>query len=367
MLNLPRVSFESFRFAEPLYLWLLIIPAVLFAVWIWRFVRRRGDLKRLRARRALPVRERLGAVGDLAFWAALLLAASLCIVALARPQALVSTVRKASADVVVLQDASASMYVSDVKPDRWRRSVQFLRTFAETLSWQGDRVALALFAQLAAPQVRLTKDPNALFFFIDHLGEHSPFRLENATTWDTNIEEGIRWGLRLVEKDEEVFGKNGNPKAFLVISDGQAWSGTVANALQSARAMKIPVHVVGIGTSTGGMIPEPARPDGTRPPPVIRSVLDRASLVQLAVAGGGEYFEIGDEPDRIVAFRIVERLRRRADVVKDVESFDELYGRVLMAAAVVLVIGTAFLRKRTELAWQAAGALAVVLLLASLV
>ena len=367
MLNLPRVSFESFRFAEPLYLWLLIIPAVLFAVWIWRFVRRRGDLKRLRARRALPVRERLGAVGDLAFWAALLLAASLCIVALARPQALVSTVRKASADVVILQDASASMYVSDVRPDRWRRSVQFLRTFAETLSWQGDRVALALFAQLAAPQVRLTKDPNALFFFIDHLGEHSPFRLENATTWDTNIEEGIRWGLRLVEKDEEVFGKNGNPKAFLVISDGQAWSGTVANALQSARAMKIPVHVVGIGTSTGGMIPEPARPDGTRPPPVIRSVLDRASLVQLAVAGGGEYFEIGDEPDRIVAFRIVERLRRRADVVKDVESFDELYGRVLMAAAVVLVIGTAFLRKRTELAWQAAGALAVVLLLASLV
>jgi hypothetical protein len=67
MFNLPRISFESFRFAEPLYLWLLIIPAVLFAVWIWRFVRRRGDLKRLRSRRALPVRERLGAVGDLAF------------------------------------------------------------------------------------------------------------------------------------------------------------------------------------------------------------------------------------------------------------------------------------------------------------
>jgi len=367
MLNLPRVSFESFRFAEPLYLWLLIVPAVLFAVWIWRFVRRRGDLKRLRARRALPVRERLGAVGDLAFWAAVLVAASLCIVALARPQALVSTVRKASADVVILQDASASMYVSDVRPDRWRRSVQFLRTFAETLSWQGDRVALALFAQLAAPQVRLTKDPNALFFFIDHLGEHSPFRLENTTTWDTNIEEGIRWGLRLVEKDEEVFGKNGNPKAFLVISDGQSWSGTVANAIQNARAMKIPVHVVGIGTSTGGMIPEPARPDGTRPPPVVRSVLDRASLVQLAVAGGGEYFEIGDEPDRIVAFRIVDRLRRRSDVVKEVESFDELYGRFLLAAAGVLVAGTAFLRKRTELAWQAAGAVAVVLLLASLV
>ena len=89
--------------------------------------------------------------------------------------------------------------------------------------------------------------------------------------------------------------------------------------------------------------------------------------MQLAVAGGGEYFEIGDEPDRIVAFRIVDRLRRRADVVKEVESFDELYGRFLLAAAGALVIGTAFLRKRTELGWQAAGAVAVVLLLASLV
>lgn len=363
---LPRIALESFRFADPLYLWLLVVPAALLLLWTWRVVRRRGDLKRLRARRRIPVRERLGAVGDLAFWCAVLVAASLCIVALARPQALVSTVRKASADVVILQDASASMYVSDVRPDRWRRSVQFLRTFAETLSWQGDRVALALFAQLAAPQVRLTKDPNALFFFIDHLGDHSPFRLENATTWDTNIEEGIRWGLRLVEKDEEVFGRNGNPKAFLVISDGQAWSGTVATAVQAARERKIPVHVVGIGTSTGGMIPEPARADGTRPPPVVRSVLDRNSLVQLAVAGGGEYFEVGDEPDRIVAFRIVDRLRRRADVVKEVESFDELYPRFLMAAAIVLVAGTAFLRKRTELAWQAGVAAAVVALLASL-
>jgi hypothetical protein len=100
---------------------------------------------------------------------------------------------------------------------------------------------------------------------------------------------------------------------------------------------------------------------------VIRSVLDRASLVQIAVAGGGEYFEIGDEPDRIVAFRIVDRLRRSATVVKELESFDELYSRFLMAAAAVLIVGTAFLRKRTELTWQVVGAIAVVLLLGSLV
>jgi Ca-activated chloride channel family protein len=356
MWTIPTLDLSTLRFGEPAYLWLLALSGALLAVWVWRVVRRRGDVRRMRHGRVVPLRERFSLFGDLAFWLCALLAASLVMVALARPQALTSRVKRGSTDVVILQDASASMYVNDVQPDRWRRSVQFLRAFAESLSWQGDRVALALFAQLAAPQVRLTKDPNSLFFFIDHLGEHSPFPLENAPTWDTNIEEGLRWGLRLVEKDEELFGKSGNPKAFLVISDGQSWTGKVAESLQAARQRKIPVHVVGIGTSVGGMIPEPRSADGTRPPPVVRSSLDRNSLVQIAVAGGGEYFEIGDEPDRVVAFRIVDRLRQQSPPQEAVETVEELYKRFLIAAAVVLCAGGLLVRKPVELVWHAAGA-----------
>ena len=362
---IPRVDVESLRFESPVLLWLLAVPAALAAVWVWRLVRRRADVHRLRGARVLPVRERYSVAGDLTFWLAVLVAAGLCVVAVAKPQARVSAVRRASADIVILQDASASMHVTDVRPDRWRRSVLFMRTFAESLSWRGDRVALALFAQLAAPQVRLTKDPNSLFFFLDHLGDRSPFRLENITTWDTNVEEGIRWGLNLIEKDEQLFGKSGNPKAFVVISDGQAWSGNVATALLTARERDIPVFVVGIGTTVGGMIPEPVGADGTRPLPTIRSILDRKSLIQLAVAGGGEYFEIGEEPDRTIAFRIVDRLRQRSANAQQVETFEDLYPRVLLAAAIVLCAGTLFLRKRTELVWQVAGALAFVFLIAS--
>jgi Ca-activated chloride channel homolog len=354
------------QFAQPIVLWLLVLPGALLLLWAWRLSRRRADIRRLRAQRTMPVRERFARLGDLAFWLCGIAASALAIVALAGPQARVSSIRRASVDIVILQDASASMYVSDLRPDRWRRSVVFLRNFAEALSWQGDRVALALFAQQAAPQVRLTKDPNALFFFIDHLGERSPFRLESAPTWDTNIEEGIRWGIRLVEKDREIFGESGNPKAFLVISDGQSWSGTVATALQSAKERGIPVYVVGIGTTVGGMIPEPMAADGTRPPPVVHSVLDRKSLLAIAVAGGGEYFEIGDEPDRVVAFRIIERLRRRAETSEPVETFEALYPRVLMAAAVVLGIATLGLRRPTELMWQAVAAIGTIGLLATL-
>ncbi len=232
--------------------------------------------------------------------------------------------------------------------------------------WRGDRVALALFAHLASPQVRLTKDPNALFFFLDHLGDRSPFRLEDNPTWDTNIEEGLRWGLRLVEKDEQLFGRSRNPKAFVVITDGQSWSGSVRNALLQARASNIPVYVVGIGTTAGGIIPQPTNTDVTQVVQ-IRSVLDRASLLQIAVAGGGEYFEIGPEPDRDLAFRIIDRLQRRSSQRQQVETFEELYWRALLVAGVVLCVGVLLLRTRTELAWSAAAAGGVLLFLGSLV
>ena len=343
----------------------LRVPVALAWLWWWGVVGGRADARRLAAARVLPVRERYNFAGDLTFWLAALVASALLIVAIAKPQARIALSRRASADIVILQDASASMYVADVRPDRWRRSVAFLRTFAEALSWRGDRVALALFAQLAAPQVRLTRDPNSLFFFLDHLGDHSPFALENLTTWDTNIEEGIRWGLNLIEKDQDLFGKSGNPKAFLVVSDGQSWTGDVARALQTAKDRKVPVFVVGVGTAVGGMIPEPLALDGSRPPPRIRSTLDRRSLLQIAVAGGGEYFEIGEESDRTIAFRIVDRLRARAANAEPVETFEDLYKQALMAAALVLCLGVLVVRKRTELAWQAAGAMCVVLLLAS--
>ena len=323
-------------------------------------------MRRYLRARVLPLRERYTALGDLAFWLCLLLAACLVIVALARPQARISVVRKAGADFVILQDGSSSMHVSDVPPDRWRRSVRFLKAFAEALSWRGDRVALALFAHLAAPQVRLTKDPNALFFFLDHLGERSPFRLEDIGTWDTNIEEGIYWGLRLVEKDEELFGKSKNPKGFVVITDGQAWSGNVAIALKAARQRNIPVNVVGVGTPLGAMIPEPMGADGLTPPATIRATLDRDSLRQIATAGDGEYFEIGREPDRDVAFRIIESVRRRAKAVDESqaeESREDLYWQFLFIAALVLCVGTLLLKERAELWWQAAGAATALLIL----
>ena len=364
---LTGIDFSSFGFGEPLYLWLLVAPAILLSLWTWHVLRRRRDARRYVRERVLPARERYAVMGDLAFWFCLIIAVSFCIVALARPQARVTVVRTGGADFVILQDGSASMYVTDVPPDRWQRSIQFVRTFAETLSWKDDRVALALFAYRAAPQVRLTRDPNALFFFLEHLGEQSPFRLEDDPTWGTNIEEGVRWGLNLVETNEELFGKTNNPKAFVVISDGQAWSGEVQRALADAVARDVTVYVVGVGTTAGAFIPEVQGPDAPVNDIRIRAVLDRDSLRTIARAGGGEYFEIGRQPDWEVAARIISSVRKRGAASQETETSEELYWQFLFAAAVVLCLGTLVVRQKTELWWQAAGVLVAVGILASVI
>ena len=355
---LTGIDLNSVRFAEPLYLWLLILPAALSVVWGWQLSRRRRDARRFRQHRRLPVRERFPIFGGLAFWLCVIFATGLTTLALARPTAAVSLVRTAGVDLVILQDGSASMRTQDVAGDRWRRSMRFLRVLGESLAWKDDRIAMALFAHIAAPQVRLTRDPNTYFFFLDHLDQVSPFRLEDDTTWDTNIELGIAWGMRLIEKDTELYGKSPNAKAFVLVTDGQAWSGEVARALKIARTNDVPVFVVGVGTTVGGLIPDvPRKPNDTSPvEPPVHSSLDRASLATIANAGGGEYLEIDREGDREISNRIIDAARRRAGSRGLQLESEELYWRCLAAAAVLMFLGLLFLQERVELWLQAAGA-----------
>jgi Ca-activated chloride channel family protein len=351
------INFETLRFLAPQYLWLLIVPGVLLAGWVWQLTARRRDARRYRQHRRLPVRERFPVFGSLVFWLCLILASGAVVIALARPTATSSLVRTAGIDLVVLQDGSASMRTEDVSGNRWKRSMRFLRVLGESLAWRDDRMAMALFAHIAAPQVRLTKDPNTYFFFLDHLANESPFRMEDDTTWDTNIELGIAWGMRLIEKDTEIYGKSPNAKAFVLVTDGQAWSGEVARALKIARTNDVPVYVVGVGTTLGGFIPEPPRkPNDTTPrEPPIRASLDRAGLTMIANAGGGEYMELDREGDREIANKIIDATRKRAGSRGVEASNEELYWRFLLAAAALVIAGLLFLQERAELWLQAAG------------
>ncbi len=362
------IDFESLRFGEPLYLWLLVVPAVLLVLWCWHVVRRRVDARNYRRARLVPVAERFSPVGELAFWLALIAALSCTILALSRPQGVTAIVRSPGVDVVLLMDGSTSMRVRDMGTDRWQRAMEWVRTFTKTLSWTGDRMALATFADIAVPQIRLTRDPNTILFFLDHLDDEPTFRLENETSWNTNVEDAIYWGVKLVDTDLEMYGPSKNARTFVVVSDGQVWSGNVERAIKAAGGRSIAVDVIGVGTSNGGVIPLPRDEKGVvlagfDP---IRSTIDRTSLREIARAGNGEYFEIGTAPDEQIAARIIQNAARRSANNQMDESLDELYWYLLAAAAGFVAVGVLFVKQKLQLGFGLAAALLLLILVSGL-
>src|SRR5204862_7807726 len=110
-------------------------------------VRRVVDVRRLRADRVAPVRQRWSLAGDLPLWLCVVLACAALTLALARPRGVTAGFARADLDVVVLQDGSASMSVQDMPGGtRWARSIQFLRRLGDALRWDGDRLAMTVFA-----------------------------------------------------------------------------------------------------------------------------------------------------------------------------------------------------------------------------
>jgi hypothetical protein len=296
----------------------------------------------------VPWRERHGVLGGLPAWLCLVAAAACLLGAVARPRGTATALGRAGVDIVVLADASASMHVKDMAGGRWARSMAFVRRLGDALSWQDDRVALAAFAHIATPQIRLTRDPNTVFFFLDHLGARPPFRLEDDTTWNTDLEQAVAWGLRILEKDEELHGVSSNARVFLMLSDGEAWSGQVAKSIDRARDARVPIFVVGVGTLAGDWLPEIPQPPGEPPVPQAISRLNRASLMRIADSAGGQYFELDRDADQDIANAIVDAGRRLAPPKPAEPTVIEYYPRLLLAAVVLAGVSLLFARGRTE-------------------
>lgn len=357
------MNMENLSFVEPAYLKLLLIPAFLFVLWLWRLRARRASVNKCLRERTVPVSEKYLFAGKLVFWFFLISALGFSVVALSRPRSIITVSGDTSVDLVFIFDGSASMRVRDLKPDRWQRSMAWLRTMVETASWKGDRFALALFASKAHPYIRLTDDPNVVLFFIDHLKLESPLQLSDPKTWDTNIAEGVYWGVKILVRDQQLYGPSKNPQAFVLVSDGQAWSGSMEEIFKIIKRVA-PVYVVGVGTTAGGVIPEERRSTqesfiqgqdgegnpiyGVRtvpPPPPVHASIDRNSLRKIASTTGGQYFELGTAGDDQIALSIINSVKKRSLSSDKEEIFEELYWWFILAAAVSVTIGMFYLYK----------------------
>ena len=151
-----------------------------------------------------------------------------------------------NADVVLVLDASNSMRVRDVPPDRleWEK-----RTARELLArLEGARVGMAIFAGRGYAVAPLTTDFSALQLYLDGL---SP---DVVTQGGSSLSDAITqsMGLLMEARGEMPSG------TLVVMTDGDALEerDDVLRAAAVARRAGVPVSTVGIGTPRGGEIPD---------------------------------------------------------------------------------------------------------------
>ena len=136
-----------FRFAQPEYLYLLLIVPLLVILFVWNTVRRKRKLQSFGDPELLAqYMPNVSLVRPQFKFYLQIVALILLIVALARPQFGVKeqTLKRQGMEVMIALDVSNSMLAQDVAPSRLERSKQLLSKIIDGMT--EDKVGLVVFA-----------------------------------------------------------------------------------------------------------------------------------------------------------------------------------------------------------------------------
>jgi Ca-activated chloride channel family protein len=266
---------------QPAWLWLIAVPWLL----AWRM------------RDAAPARLRRFADPHLIAWLIhspnrstvkgwkryrTALAASLTILALGGP---ILTTRDADVlpvrqvDVALIVDISPSMTVTDVPPDRLARAKLELQAWLPSLT--GTRIGLIAYSGNAYTLLPLTADRAALAEYIDALDSRLTRRQ------GSNLVQALQQARQLLTDTPR------GARAIILVSDGATPDAAeVARSAGLLRSAQIPVFAFGVGTMTGGPVPDGHGSFLSRDGQTLRASLDENGLERLADVTRGRYAEL---------------------------------------------------------------------------
>jgi Ca-activated chloride channel family protein len=260
-------------FTSPLALLaLLLIPLGIAALW-WREKRPRRDVVRFPAASTLQA-----LVAGEPRWpryvppALLALAVLALTLSFARPERTVKVADR-QASVMLVTDASGSMAATDVEPSRLEAVRAAAKQFLNKVP--GDlRVGAMAFAQTPLATTRPTTDRSAVRDLIDN----------TIANGGTGTGDALEVAINAVRprgaKDKD------KPAAIVLLSDGRTTSGrNPAIVAQRAKALRVPVYTVSLGTSSG-TVPGNGAPFPVPPDP--------ETMKRVAQVSGGKFYNVTD-------------------------------------------------------------------------
>ncbi len=235
---------QLFRFANPEYLYLLLLLPVIIALWIINEYRKKRALRRLGdyilVKKLLPDLSRVRPAFKFILQ---LIAVSLAIIMIARPQfgSKIEEVKKQGVEVIIALDVSNSMLAEDIQPNRLERAKQAISRLVDRLV--NDKIGLIVFAGDAYTQIPVTNDYISAKMFL------STINPDLVPKQGTAIGAAIDLGMRSFSPG------TGKSKVMIIITDGENHENDPVAKSKEASAQGIIIHTIGIGSTEGVPIP----------------------------------------------------------------------------------------------------------------
>ena len=273
---------QLFRFANPQYLYLLLILPVMLVIFLLNNLRRKRLIRKIGTpalvSKLIP---EMSGNRPLIKFLIMMLAVSSAVIMLARPQygSKLEEVKKQGVEVIIALDVSNSMLAEDIQPNRLVRAKQAISRLVDNLS--NDRIGLIVFACDAYTQVPVTTDYVSAKMFL------STITPDMVAKQGTAIGAAIELGIRSFSPGE------GKSRAMIIITDGENHEKDPLSSAEEAAKAGIIIHTIGIGSPEGVPIPisSGGRKDYLKDTEgnTVITKLDEETLKNIALRTGGSY------------------------------------------------------------------------------
>lgn len=328
-----------FRFACPIYLYLLTLIPVLTAIYLFvqfrmkKQIRQFGDAELMKSLMpdVSPLRRHVK------FGLLMFALAMLCFV-LARPQygTRNEEVKRSGIEVAIAVDVSNSMLCADVSPNRLDKSKMIVSKLVE--QFDQDKVGLVAFAGSAITLLPMTSDYVSAKMFLDQLNPAT------VAMQGTNMAEAIARAAAGFSQKAAV------GKALILITDAEDNEPGAVEAAKQARDAGIQIFVLSVGTAQGGPIPMGGgefKKDLAGN--VVTTKLNEQIGQEIAKAGGGMYIHV-DQTDMAQSLlgKEIEKMQK-ADISASMYSaYDEQFVAVSLLVLLALVAELCIMERKNH-------------------
>ena len=314
------------NFEYPALLWLLIVPLLLVALYVYRELA--GRRPHLRVSTAAPwLQGGFSPLGVIRHLPMALRTAALCliIVALARPRSSTEVEKRDSEgiDIVLAMDVSTSMLARDFTPDRLSAAKDIAIEFIAQRP--SDRMGIVVFAGESYTQCPLTTDRATL---INLMKEVQTDLIEDGTAIGNGLATAV---ARMMDSDAPS-------RVVILLTDGVNNSGEVApqTAAEIARTYGVRVYTIGVGAN--GMAPYPVMTPWGVEMQKVQVEIDEDLLKGIAETTGGRYFRATDNTKLAEIYSEINKMEKARTTVDSFPVYKELFGRFGLAALICLLL-----------------------------